>query len=90
MNQEELQEQLKLQQQIAQLENVARNYLTKEAIQRYGNLKAAHPKKALSVILLISQLIQNGQLNGKIDDNALKDFLLKTQEEKKEFKFLRK
>lgn len=91
MNQEdELQEQLKLQQQISNLENVVKHYLTKDAIQRYGNLKAAHPKKALSIIMLIAQLIQNGQLSDKIDDQTFKDFLLKTQEQKKEFRFLSK
>jgi len=89
MNQE-MQEQLKLQQQLAQLESSAKQYMTKEAIQRYGNLKVAHPQKALEVIMLLAQLIQNGQLKDKVDDYALKEFLLKTQQQKKEFKLMRK
>ena len=89
MNQE-MQEQLKLQQQLAQLESSAKQYMTKEAIQRYGNLKVAHPQKALEVIMLLAQLIQNGQLKDKVDDYALKEFLLKTQQQKREFKLMRK
>ena len=89
MNQE-MQEQLKLQEQLAQLESSAKQYMTKEAIQRYGNLKVAHPQKALEVIMLLAQLIQNGQLKDKVDDYALKEFLLKTQQQKKEFKLMRK
>jgi len=85
-----MQEQLKLQQQLAQLESSAKQYMTKEAIQRYGNLKVAHPQKALEVIMLLAQLIQNGQLKDKVDDYALKEFLLKTQQQKKEFKLMRK
>ncbi|MBS3145873.1 hypothetical protein J4414_03665 [Candidatus Woesearchaeota archaeon] len=89
MNQE-MQEQLKLQEQLAQLESSAKQYMTKEAIQRYGNLKVAHPQKALEVIMLLAQLIQNGQLKDKVDDYALKEFLLKTQQQKREFKLMRK
>ena len=85
-----MQEQLKLQEQLAQLESSAKQYMTKEAIQRYGNLKVAHPQKALEVIMLLAQLIQNGQLKDKVDDYALKEFLLKTQQQKKEFKLMRK
>jgi len=85
-----MQEQLKLQQQLAQLESSAKQYMTKEAIQRYGNLKVAHPQKALEVIMLLAQLIQNGQLKDKVDDYALKEFLLKTQQQKREFKLMRK
>ena len=85
-----MQEQLKLQQQLAQLESSAKQYMTKEAIQRYGNLKVAHPQKALEVIMLLAQLIQNGQLKDKVDDYALKEFILKTQQQKKEFKLMRK
>jgi len=89
MNQE-MQEELKIQQQLVQLENLAKQHMTKEAIQRYGNLKVAHPQKALEVIMLLAQLIQNGQLKDKVDDYALKEFLLKTQQAKKEFKLMRK
>ena len=85
-----MQEQLKLQEQLAQLESSAKQYMTKEAIQRYGNLKVAHPQKALEVIMLLAQLIQNGQLKDKVDDYALKEFLLKTQQQKREFKLMRK
>lgn len=88
MNQVE--EQIRLQQQLVQLENLARQYMTSDALQRYGNLKIAHPEKAIEVIMLVAQLVQNGQIRNKIDDETLKDFLLKTQKPKKEFKFLRK
>ena len=57
MNQQELQEQVKLQEQIAQLENVVKQYLTKEALQRYGNLKVAHPQKAMEIISRIMMIV---------------------------------
>ena len=62
----ELQNEAQLQQQINQLWEIARNYLTKEAISRYGNLKTAHPEKAIQVITLIAQALQTGNILDKI------------------------
>jgi|SRR3989344_96874 len=88
--QNQLKEQLALQQQVEQLEIIVKQYLTKEAIARYGNLRAAHPEKAIQVLTVIGQALQTGQITGKIDDNMLKQLLQQMQKPKKEFKMMRK
>lgn len=85
-----LQEQIQLQQQIEMLEQVARQYLTNEAIQRYGNLKSAHPEIAIRVIVLIAQAVQMGQIREKIDDKKFKQLLSQIQEPKKDIKIQRR
>jgi len=77
--------QAELQKQIEILENVAKQYMTKEAIERYGNLKSAHPEKAIQAITLIVQLIQSNQLTQKLSDEDFKNILLQL-EQKKDFK----
>ncbi|MBI5148186.1 hypothetical protein HZA33_00735 [Candidatus Pacearchaeota archaeon] len=74
-----------LQQQLAMLENIAKQYMTKEAISRYGNLKIAHQETAVKAIAFIAQAIQLGQIREKIDDKMLKE-ILKEIREKKEFR----
>ena len=81
-----LQQEIELQQQIQQLEALVKQYLTKEAIQRYGNIKAAHPETAVQLIAIIAQAIQSGQIKEKIDDETLKDILINLQKPKREFK----
>ncbi len=56
----ELKKQIQLQQQIELLETVAKQFMTKEAISRYGNLKAAHPDKAIQAIAIIAQAVESG------------------------------
>lgn len=90
MNQEEMQEQLKMQQQIAMLEMMAKQNMSKGAISRYGNLKAAHPELAIQVIAFIAQGIQMGKLKGIISDEELKGILMDIQQPKKEFKVTRR
>ncbi len=85
---ESLKEQLELQQQIEYLESVVKKYLAKESISRYGNLKAAHPEKAIQVITLIAQAIQSNNITEKITDAEFKLLLQKLQT-KKEFKIRR-
>ena len=87
---EDLQEQLKLQQQIEMLEQMAKQYLTKEAISRYGNLKSAHPELAIQVIALIAQAVQTGQIKERISDAKFKQLLMQIQKPKKKFKIQRK
>ncbi|MDP6642201.1 MAG: DNA-binding protein [Candidatus Nanoarchaeia archaeon] len=82
----QIQEELKMQQQIEMLENIAKQHLTKEAIQRYGNLRLAHQEKAIQVITLIVQAAQAGQLKEKIDDAKFKKLLKQLDTPKKEFK----
>ena len=82
------QEETQLQQQIEQLELIVKQALTKEALQRYGNLKAAHPEKAMQLLVILAQAIQQGQIS-QVDDKTLKEILIKLTPEKKEFKIKR-
>jgi programmed cell death protein 5 len=83
--QQQAQEEAQMQQQIEQLEIIVKQVLTKEALQRYGNLKAAHPEKAIQLLVILAQAIQQGQIN-QVDDKTLKQILIKLTPEKKEFK----
>lgn len=86
--QSQMQEESQLDQQIDQLEHIVKQHMTKEAILRYGNLKTAHPEKAIQVLALLGQNIQTGNLDS-IDDNLLKQLLIKLND-KKEFNIKRK
>ena len=87
--QENLQEQAQMQQQIGQMESIVRQFLTKEALERYGNLKTAHHEKALQLLVVLLQAIQKGQIKGKIDDSMLKKILEQLTPKKKEIKIKR-
>ena len=86
--QQQTQEQQQLQQQIQQLEIMVKQALTKEALERYSNLKTAFPDRAVQLLVILAQAIQSGQIT-KIDDNTLKELLKKLTPEKKEFKIKR-
>ncbi|MAE42264.1 hypothetical protein CMO93_00710 [Candidatus Woesearchaeota archaeon] len=86
--QQQAQEQQQLQQQIQQLEAIVKQALTKEALERYGNLKSAFPEKAVQLLVILVQALQSGQIKN-IDDNALKEILKKLTPEKKDFKIKR-
>ncbi|MFH0797795.1 MAG: DNA-binding protein [Candidatus Woesearchaeota archaeon] len=75
-----------LQQQIEIVESVARQHLDSQAISRYGNIKAAHPDKAIQVAALIAQGVNMGQIHGKITDAQFKELLLRLQPKKQETK----
>jgi DNA-binding TFAR19-related protein (PDSD5 family) len=64
-----------LQAKIDELERIVRPRFTKEALIRYGNIKAAHHERAVHVLIILGQLIQQGKLN-TIDDDQLKSLLL--------------
>jgi len=85
-----LKEQIQLQKQVAMLETVVKQKMTKEAISRYGNLKAAHPEKAIQIIAVLAQAIQQGQINEQITDEKFKILLKQLEPEKKEFKITKK
>ena len=86
--QQQSQEEEQLKQQIQQLELIVKQALTKEALQRYGNLKAAFPDKAVQLLVILVQAIQSGQIT-KIDDDTLKEILKKLSPEKKDIKIKR-
>ena len=89
MQAQQQQQDAELKQQVQQLESVVKTLFTKEALQRYGNLKAAHPETAIKVLALVGQAIQAGKIQ-KIDDEKLKGLLQKMAPEKKEIKITRK
>lgn len=79
------QEEQLVQQQIQQLEAMIKQKLTKKALERFSNIKAAHPEKAVQLLVILGQLIQAGKVN-MIDDNQLKDLLVRLTPKKKDFK----
>lgn len=87
--QQQANEQSQMQQQIEQMEDIVRQFFTKEALARYGNLKTAHHEKALQLLLILFQAIQKGQIQGKIDDSTLKKILEQLTPKKKEIKIKR-
>jgi len=83
--QSQVQEEAQIKEQIEQLEAVVKQTFTKQALQRYGNLKTAHPDKAVQLLVILGQAIQQGKIS-QIDDAQLRQILMKLAPEKKEFK----
>jgi programmed cell death protein 5 len=71
--------------QRGQLEHFVRQYMSKDAISRYGNIKAAHPEKSVQVLVVLAQLLQQGKLK-TVDDQTLKDVLLRLTPPKRDTK----
>ena len=86
--QSQAQEQEQLQQQVQQIELIVKQALTKEALERYGNLKTAFPEKAVQLLVILAQALQAGQIT-KIDDNTLKEILKRISPEKKDIRIKR-
>jgi len=83
MQQSQAMEELEMQQKVLQLEMLAKQLFTKDALARYGNIKAAYPEKAIRLLAIIGQAMQEGQIS-RIDDEQLKG-ILRQLNEKKEF-----
>ena len=83
-SQQQSDEQAQMQKQIEQMENIVRQFFTKEALARYGTLKTAHQEKSLQLLLVLFQAIQKGQVKGKIEDSLLKKILEQMTPKKKE------
>ena len=88
--QEKNEEAINIQQQFKQLEDSAKNFLDKEALSRYSNIKIAHPEMAIKAISIIYQAVQSGYLKKRLNDNEFKSMLIQIQDEEKKFKFIRK
>ena len=82
--------QQEIQDQIGQIETLVKQFLTKDAITRYTNLKIAHTEKAMSVLTSLGQMIQAGQIREKITDDQLKKILIRLEPKKPEFNIQRK
>ncbi len=90
MNENNKNEAVELQKKIMQIENMARQYMTSEAVQRYGNLKTAHPQKAIQAAGIIAQLASQNQIKEQITDDQFRNLLITIEQEKKEIKIIRK
>lgn len=88
--QQQLGEQQKAGEEVTQLESLVKQFLTREALQRYGNLKIAHTEKAIKVLVILGQMIQTGQIRSRINDTLFKEILRKLEPPKKEFTIKRK
>ena len=76
--------------QILHMENTIRQYLTKEAILRIGNIKLVYPKKALQIIATLYHLINEGKITSKVDDIYLKTLIKKLTHKQMNFSIRRK
>lgn len=72
---------------IAQLrQEVLSKFLTKEARERLGNLRYAHPELADEIENMLMQSALTGRLKTVIDDERLKELLQTISQPKKEQK----
>ena len=87
-NFEQQTEDQKIFEQIFQLEQMVKPLLDKGALSRYGNIKTAHPDKAIQLLVALAQVIQQSGLT-KISDSQLKELLAKISSTR-EIKIIRK
>jgi DNA-binding TFAR19-related protein (PDSD5 family) len=85
MNHENQDEQKQLLKQIEILEQKVKQQLSREAITRYGTLKAGHPDKAMQALLILAQLMEAKQITHKLSDEEFKSILMQIQQPKKQF-----
>ncbi len=64
------------------MEAIVRQRLTKEALQRYGNIRAADQLKARQIIAILYQIIQSGKVQ-MISDAQLKEMLKGMNQQRK-------
>ena len=61
------------------LEHKVKNYLSKEALSRFGNLKTAHPEIAMKAVMILAKAIELGQLKQELGDDEFKSLLIEMQ-----------
>lgn len=72
-----------------QIEVILRQVLEPEAKERLSNIKVVNQEMYYKVAQFILQLYQSGRIAGRIDDDALKQLLIRLQS-KKEISITRK
>lgn len=82
-------QQVKLAAQVEQLESFFRAHASREALERFGNLKVAHPRTAIQVLTIFARLLHEGKVE-LVDDEMLKEVLGKIQQEKRDIKITRR
>ncbi len=64
--------------------------LSEEARERLGRIRIARPEFAQQVEIVLIQLIQSGQITGKVDENALLTIIKKIRgANKKEYRIIK-
>jgi len=81
----QLQEQFKIKKQIELIEQNAKQFLSKDAVNRFGNLKLAYPEKALKACGLILEAVNKGHIKNQLSDQEFLG-LLRLLDDKKEFR----
>jgi len=84
--QQEFNEKAEIDSQLQQIESVIKPKLTKEAFQRYSNIKIAYPEKRAQLLVMLAQVHDRIE---KIDDEQLKEILRRMEPQKKETKIRR-
>jgi DNA-binding TFAR19-related protein (PDSD5 family) len=82
----------KLENQINQIYEIIKPYLTREALDRLTNIKIVYPNKFAKAVLIIYQNIQAGRIK-IVDENLLKTILEKLSESERrepKIKFIHK
>lgn len=79
--QAEQQERAQFAKQVEQLETMVHAKMDRDALARYGALKAAHPEKAVKALVALAQLVSKG---AGIDDATLKRVLIALEPQKKQ------
>lgn len=74
--------------QISQLENIVKPYMTKEAAERYGTVRMAHPEQAVQSLILVAEWLNKRK--EKITDERYKEVLMHIMPKKREIKITRK
>lgn len=68
--------------ELAQLDTLIKQRMTKEAISRYGNIKISHPDVAITLLGILVQLFEKNP-ERTIDDKELKKLLILINSSKK-------
>jgi programmed cell death protein 5 len=82
-------QEMQAKQELAQIEAVVKQHMTKDALQRFGNIKSADHEKAMQLCIVIAQLLQQGRL-ATVDDAILKQILVQLAPKKRDFTITRK
>jgi len=88
-SEEELNQQAEINKQIELLEEKLRRRLNRDALLRYGNIKAANPEFAINILVAMNQVLGNDS-QSLINDEDFKKILKSLQPKKRDFKIRRK
>lgn len=89
-SQEQVKEQIVAAQQYEQLKKILfLQMLDEKARERLSNIKVANPVYAMQLEQILIQLIQAGQIRGRITEEQLINLLKKMKEQKREYRILK-